>query len=173
MKFNDPCLTFASSAQPFLRADDVGYAMTEFMWFEGKPYYPMSALTDARVACVRLSAALYEELDEDNLDLVFQMRGPQGKHLFEIVLRSDYGTAYGGWLWGEDLEIADEFIDGYRVLTTTYDGLPARFEYNRELGQYGFVGENPFEKTAFSGDRTRPLRHSVTRIEAYNHRITR
>jgi len=165
MKFNSSYFVFASSAQPFLRADDVGYAVTEFMWFKGKPYYPMGALTDARVACFHLSATLREEIDEDNLDLVFRMRGPQGGHFFEIVLRSDQGTTYGGWLWGSDLEILDEFVDGYRVLSTVYDGAPTRFEYSRELGRYGFIGQIPVEKTPFAKDHGRHFYHSVTGID--------
>lgn len=168
MQFNGSYLAFASSAPPFLRADDVGYAITEFMWFQGKPYYPMGALTDARVAYFHLSAALREETDEDNLDLVFQMRGPQGGHFFEIILRSDHGTTYGGWLWGSDLEILDEFVDGYRVLSTMYDGTPARFEYNRELGRYGIVGQAPVEKTPFAKDQGRHVHHRITRIETYD-----
>ena len=168
MKFDGSYMLFAAGTQPFLRADDVGYAVTEFMWFKGRPFYPMGALTEAKVACFDLSAPLADEADEDNLDLVFQMRGPDGGHLFEIVLRSNRGTAYGGWLWGNNVEILDEFVDGYRVLSTSYEGEPARFEYRRELGRYQFTGQRPVEKTPLAqADEQRPYRGAF-RIETQN-----
>jgi hypothetical protein len=165
LKFNISYLTFTSNAQPFLRADDVGYAITEFMWFKGKPYYPMGALTEARIACLHLSSAFRDEFDEDNLDLVFLMRRPEGGHFFEVVLRSNHGTTYGGWLWGSNLEIVDEMVEGYHVLSTIHDGEPARFEFSRELGQYKFVGDQPVDKTPPAEDRDESFYHGIARIE--------
>lgn len=166
LKFNASYLEFASNALPFLRADDVGYAITEFMWFRGRPYYPMGALTEARVAYLHLSTAFREEFDEDNIDLVFMMRRPEGGHFFEVVLRSNDGTIYGGWLWGSDLEVIDEIVDGYHVLLTLHDGEQARFEYSRDLGRYRFVGERPVEKIPLAQDGDRSFYHSISQIDA-------
>lgn len=166
LKFNVSYLAFAFNALPFLRADDVGYAITEFMWFRGKPFYPMGALTEARVACLHLSTVFREEFDEDNLDLVFMMRRPEGGHFFEIVLRSNNGTIYGGWVWGSDLEVLDEVVDGYHVLLTLHEGEHARFEFSRGLGRYRFVGDRPVEKIPPMLDGDRSFHHSVAQIEA-------
>src|SRR6218665_3349035 len=83
--FNRAYLAFSTQAEPYQRADDVGYAITEFMWFHGKPFYPIGALACAQVASVRLSQGDFDALDEDNIDLVFRMRETEGDSFFELV----------------------------------------------------------------------------------------
>ena len=108
-------MAFEPRIEPYQRADDVGYAVSEFMWFKGRPFYPVSALVHAKVAHARLSAEKGDEEDEDNLDILFRMPLVAGGHFFEIVLRSNEGTSYGGWVWGEELEYSRRF-QRYRTI---------------------------------------------------------
>jgi len=134
--FNRNYMTFTLHTEPYQRADDVGYAVTEFMWFDGRPFYPIGALTDARIAYLRLSDGPFDEGDEDNLDLIFQMREAGGGHFFEVVLRSNTGTSYAGWLWGQDVEVLDEIVANHRVLLVDCNGSKMRYEYSLSQGRY-------------------------------------
>lgn len=127
---------FGNQVRPFEKADDVGLAITEFMWFEGRPFYPIGSLVDALVAPVRLGARDGDDLDEDNLDLIFQMKEANGGHFFEIILRSEYGTAYGGRAWGRTIEIEDEIVAGHRVVVTRCAGLCNRYEFDPDVNRY-------------------------------------
>jgi hypothetical protein len=148
MSFNSSYLQFSSYTEPYQRADDVGYAITEFMWFKGYPFYAIGALTEAKVAYARLAQGDFEETDQDNFDLVFRMGESGGGHFFELVLRSDKGTAYGGWVWGEDLLVTDEFINGYRVLATNHAAGQTHFAYSRRRRGYQCIGRPPVDKAA-------------------------
>lgn len=146
MVFARPYLTFSSTTAPYQRADDVGYIVTEFMSFKGRPYYPIGVLTSARVTSVHLTARDPEEGDEDNLDLLFRMREAEGGYFFEIVLRSSQGTRYGGWVWGYEIEVLDEVVQGYRVLLT-HDGKKQwRFAYCCQAERYRSLDPLPVEK---------------------------
>jgi hypothetical protein len=127
---------FGSQVRPFEKADDVGLAITEFMWFDGRPFHPIGSLVDALVAPVRLAARDGGDLDEDNLDLIFQMKEANGGHFFEIILRSEYGTRYGGRAWGQTIEIEDEIIAGHCVLVTRCFGHKNRYEFNADMRRY-------------------------------------
>ncbi|AVH43585.1 hypothetical protein G6M70_08645 [Agrobacterium tumefaciens] len=142
-------MAFEPRIEPYQRADDVGYAVSEFMWFKGRPFYPVSALVHAKVAHARLSAEKGDEEDEDNLDILFRMPLVAGGHFFEIVLRSNEGTSYGGWVWGEELEILNEFVNGYRVLAGKFDDRLIRFEYSRRFQRYRTIEPLPVEKSVF------------------------
>ncbi|WP_404947074.1 hypothetical protein [Rhizobium terrae] len=166
-------MSFTSNAQPFQRADDVGYAITEFMWFKGRPYYPVGALADAKIACVRLSAGDFDETDEDNLDLIFRMREADGGHFFEVVLRSNQGTAYGGWVWGREIEILNEFVNGYRVLATTCAGSRSRFEYCQDLRRYKCIGPAPMEKASFTVAHEKTAHPNILPARIYKHQLPR
>lgn len=144
--FGKQYLSFGQQVEPYQRADDVGYAVTEFLWFEGRPFYPAGSLTHAAVASVRLSSSNTEEVDEDNLDLIFQMQDVDGGHIFEVVLRSNEGTRYGGWLWGRDLELSHEVSDGYRLITANTERGQFRFAFCATSGQYRCCGEAPISK---------------------------
>lgn len=145
--FNGSYMAFEPRTEPYQRADDVGYAVSEFMWFKGRPFYPVSALAHAKVAHARLSAC--DDEDEDNLDILFRMPLVAGGHFFEIVLRSNEGTSYGGWLWGEELEILNEVVNGYRVLAGKFDGRLIRFEYSKRSHRYQTAEPLPVEKSVF------------------------
>lgn len=147
MVFGRFYMAFTALAEPYQRADDVGYVVTEFMSFKGRPYYPIGALATARIAPVHLSARDFDEADEDNLDLIFRMREAHGGYFFEIVLRSSHGTRYGGWVWGHDVEVLDEVVDGYHVLSTSNAGKHWRFEFRKEKGRYHSVDRLPVEKS--------------------------
>ncbi|MBP2551519.1 hypothetical protein J2858_004461 [Neorhizobium galegae] len=148
MTFNSSYVQFSSYTEPYQRADDVGFAITEFMWFKGYPFYAIGALTEAKVAYARLAQGAFEETDQDNVDLVFRMSQTGGGYFFELVLRSDKGTAYGGWLWGENLEVTDEFINGYRVLATTHAAGRTHFAYSRRRRGYQCIGRPPVDKAS-------------------------
>ncbi|WP_245519282.1 hypothetical protein [Neorhizobium sp. JUb45] len=146
LSFTRPYLAFSSMMEPYQRADDVGYVVTEFMSFKGRPYYPIGALTSARVTPVHLTARNPDEADEDNLDLIFRMREAEGGYFFEIVLRCSQGTRYGGWIWGYEIEILDEVVEGYHVLST-HDGKNSwRFTYCSQAECYRSQGSLPVEK---------------------------
>lgn len=134
--FNKQYMIFDHGIEPYQRADDVGYAISAFLWFEGRPFYPATALARAKVAQVNLSALSGCEDSQDNCDLIFQMPKADGGHFFEIVMRSDAGTAYGGWAWGEALECMDQYVNGYRVLRARIDKNTVAFEYSAQLEQY-------------------------------------
>lgn len=154
LSFPHPYMAFMQ-AEPYQCADDVGYVVTQFMFFEGSPFYPVSMLTSARVSPVHLSADAIEESNEDNLDLIFRMREVRNGYFFEIVLRSNEGTRYGGWLWGHDVGISDEIVGGYRVLVTSGANCRWRFEFCHHSGLYESKQPLPVEKTSpisdFSG----------------------
>ncbi|WP_159945979.1 hypothetical protein [Rhizobium sp. 18065] len=151
-------MTFTLHSEPYQRADDVGYAVTEFLWFDGKPFYPIGALADARIAALRLSAGAFDEGDEDNLDLIFQMREAGGGHFFEVVLRSNSGTSYAGWLWGQELEVLNEVAANHRVLLVECNGSKIRYAYNDEKGRYMCDGPDGKPKLSF--------RHAIKRLSA-------
>jgi hypothetical protein len=146
--FNRTYLAFGADAEPYQRADDVGYAIAEFLWFDGRPFYPATALASAQIASVRLSECPSESLNDDNLDLIFRMREAGGGSFFEIVLRSDGGTTYGGWLWGRSIQVLDELVNGHRVLEAILDTGEVRFEYCRTAGRYQGLGPLPVDKAA-------------------------
>ncbi len=154
--FNRNYITFALYTEPYQRADDVGYAVTEFMWFDGRPFYPVGALTDARIAYLRLSDGAFDESDEDNLDLIFQMREAGGGHFFEVVLRSNIGTSYAGWLWGQELEVLDEIASNHRVLLVDCNGSKLRYAFSEAEGRY--VCESLDAKSKLS------FRHAMKRL---------
>ncbi|OLP56363.1 hypothetical protein BJF92_15290 [Rhizobium rhizosphaerae] len=133
--------------QPYQRADDVGYAITEFLWSKGRPFYPVSALAHARVSEVNLASVACTRYDDDNLDLIFQMPKSGGGHFFEIVLRSNESTAYGGWAWGEKLSFVDRFVNGYRVLTAFIEGQEVSFEYSSRWHRYRANCDIPVSKS--------------------------
>ncbi len=147
LPFHNSYLTFSFQAEPYQRADDVGYAISEFMWFRGQPFYPIGALAEAKIAHLRLSAGKFDAGDEDNLDLVFRMREAGGGHYFEIVLRSDRGTRYGGWAWGRELEVLDEFVNGYRVLVASSGICRRRFEFCCNKSRYRCVAPGALSKS--------------------------
>jgi hypothetical protein len=140
MKFNKSFARFHDHVKPFARADDVGFVITEFLWFAGRPFYPLASIMEATVASVCLSAQDAPPADEDDLDLIFRMRAENGGHFYEIVLRSETGTSYGGWTWGQNLEISQDIVNGYHVLVVDAKGVCDRFEYDPVLRRYGCPG---------------------------------
>nr|WP_183795927.1 hypothetical protein [Allorhizobium borbori] len=142
-------MVFDNRTDPFQRADDVGYVISEFLWFKGRPFYPVSALAQARISEFNLAAREYNGSNEDNLDLIFRMPRSEGGHYFEIILRSDEGTAYGGWAWGEELSYLDRFVNGYRVLAAYIEGHPVTFEYSARWHRYRPTSDLPISKSVF------------------------
>lgn len=151
-------MTFTLHTEPYQRADDVGYAVTEFMWFDGKPFYPIGALADARIATLRLSAGAFDDGDEDNLDLIFQMREVGGGHFYEVILRSNTGTSYAGWLWGQELEVLDDVEANHRVLLVECNGSKIRYAYNDAQRRYMCDAHDGRSKLSF--------RHAIKRLPA-------
>lgn len=144
--FKHSYMSFPSRTEPYQRADDVGYALSELLWHNGKPFYPVTALAEAKFACARLAQGRFDETDEDNIDLILQMRRATGGHFFEIILRNDEGTSYGGWAWGHDIALTDEIANGYRVLATHAAGNTFRFARDAATGRYACLDDLPVEK---------------------------
>jgi hypothetical protein len=153
--FNSQYMIFDERIEPYQRADDVGFAISEFLWFDGRPFYPASALAQAKVAQVNLCALQAGEDNQDNCDLIFQMPKADGGHFFEIVMRSDTGTAYGGWAWGETLERSDQYINGYSVLRACSNNAQLFFEYCIASGKYGPKSNLPVNKAALQAESKR------------------
>ncbi|TYC65783.1 hypothetical protein FMN63_25800 [Stappia sp. BW2] len=127
---------YGDNVRPFERANDIGSVITEFLWYEGAPFYPFGDLVSATISSVWLGAGEPTKDDEDNLDLVFKMPESDGGNFFEIVLRSSGGTSYGGWAWGQDLEVTDTVVSGHRVLVAHANELCVFLEYSLEKGKY-------------------------------------
>lgn len=64
---------YGDNVRPFERANDIGSVITEFLWYEGSPFYPLGDLISANISSVWLGAGEPTKDDEDNLDLVFKM----------------------------------------------------------------------------------------------------
>lgn len=146
--FNCHYMMFDGRIEPYQRADDVGYAISEFLWFDGRPFYPASALAQAKVAPVNLCSLQVSEDNQDNCDLIFQMPKADGGHFYEIVMRSDTGTDYGGWAWGETLECLDQYVNGYRVLRAHINNSQASFEYSSQCRRYGPTSKLHIDKVS-------------------------
>lgn len=149
LAFNSQYLVFDNRTDPFQRADDVGYVISEFLWFKGRPFYPVTALAQAKISEINLAASTCNGIDEDNLDLIFRMPRSEGGHYFEVILRSNEGTAYGGWAWGEELSFLDCFVNGYRVLAAYVEGHPVTFEYSARWKRYRPTSDLPVSKSVF------------------------
>jgi hypothetical protein len=70
--------------------------------------------------------------DVDNIDLLFQIAGDK---YIEIVLRSAGFVSYGGYLFGDEVEVLDEIVAGHRVLVATFEGNSVRYEFNPDHPQ--------------------------------------
>jgi hypothetical protein len=131
--FNRDYAAFGPDVRPYEKADDVGMVVTEFLWWAGAPLYPIGALIKSKISSAWLGEGEPRNGDETNLDLIFKMSGYK---LFEIVLRSDAGTSYGGWCYGDSLEVTNEIVAGHRVLIATDEGARIRYEFDPGVGQY-------------------------------------
>jgi len=136
ISFNRNYAAFGSQVRPFEKSDDVGFTVTEFMWFEGAPFYPIGSLIDAKISSAWLGEGEPQSGDEADLDLIFKMREQEGFNFFEIVLRTAFGAVYGGYAGGQSLEVTDEIVNGHRVLIAHTDSIKDRYEYSLETGQY-------------------------------------
>jgi hypothetical protein len=110
--------------------------VSEFLWYDGWPFYPIGALVDAKISSVWLGEGEALGGEEANLDLIFKMRDAGGFSFFEIVLRTQLGPVYGGFAGGQSLEVTDEIVNGHRVLIAHRDGVRDRFEYDLNEGLY-------------------------------------
>ncbi|MCB1355524.1 MAG: hypothetical protein KDK53_03155 [Maritimibacter sp.] len=131
---------FGAVTDQDLSAFDVGYAVSEFLHYDGRPFYPVGALSKARVMRVWLGTG--KGLVTPQPDLIFEMPPFEGQpadfRLFEIVLRTTWGAVYGGWAFGTDLKLAADFWSGHRVLHTQYRGERLQFTYDLPSGRYQY-----------------------------------
>ncbi|MGP9819815.1 hypothetical protein ACTZWW_07350 [Salinarimonas sp. NSM] len=130
--FNRVYIDFGSQVRDFEKAVEV-LAVVDFI--QGAWGYGIGNLAGAKFGAQWLRAGENAQKREEDLDLILQMVDAP---FFEIVLRDGAnGSRYGGWLEGGlPLQITDEVVNGYRVLTTTLaDGSPLRHEFvDAELG---------------------------------------
>lgn len=162
ISFGKKYVTYGEELKPFEKADDVGIVITEFLSFRGRPFYPFGSIAQAKVATVRLGLPERTSDDEDDVDLIFRMREADGGHFFEIVRRSSCGTSYGGWLWGQSIEICEEATFGQRVLFANANGRRDRFEFSQRLQRYIAVNELAASRKSRACKRARssgPLNH--------------
>lgn len=48
VKFTRDYLAWGSQVKTYEKSDDVGVVVSDFMWFEGYPFYPIGALVGGR-----------------------------------------------------------------------------------------------------------------------------
>lgn len=97
----------------FMHELDVGYSFLDII--------------GARVTTTRLSDGFQVGDSQHDLDLIWHM---ERLNYFEIILCGEKITPrYGGWLYGEDPQITDEIINGYRVIETTFKEQTLRHHY--------------------------------------------
>ena len=147
IQFNRTYAQFGAQVKEYEKSDDVGFVVTEFLWFEGFPFYPISSLIDAKITGIWLGEGERPAADTNNIDLIFKMAG-MGEGLYEIGIRvegdkadlgSDDGTFYGGWYFGDTLEVTDDIVAGHRVVIGSSGGEHFRFEFDPSIGQYRLV----------------------------------
>lgn len=137
LNFNRRFAKFDKKTRDFEKSDDVGYVVTQFLWWEGAPYYPIGALIDADVSAVWLGED--EPQSSEVIDLIFRMRPfdeASNIHEFEIVMRNGVEPFYAGFAIGSELAVTDEIINFHRVLVTQFEGAELRYVFNPAIGQY-------------------------------------
>ena len=136
LKFDREYSDFGPKIRAFEKADDVGYVVTEFLWYDNAPFYPIGDLMESPISTVWLGDG--EAQSEELIDIVFRMPGGEDETWFfyEIVLRTDTGAVYGGFAAGETLRVLDEIVNGHRVLESDFLGQPSRYVYEPTEGRY-------------------------------------
>lgn len=135
LQFKRGYAAFGSQVRPFEMDDSVGFVVTEFSTHEGYSFYPIGAIIGAEISTAWLGEGQAPAPDEKGSpDIIFKMRDDYP--FFEIVLRSDAKTSWGGSIYGQTLEVTDEVVAGHRVLVAEVDGVRDRYEYNSRMGQY-------------------------------------
>lgn len=146
VSFNRDLAGFGIGARPFERTEEIGYAITEMMWFRGLPFYPFDALVDANLATVWLGEG--KPQTEETADLVLRFspsyRGaPVNYYFFEIILRGEGPACYGGYCDGSSLWVTEEIRNGHRIIETEFEGDVWRWGFVPGLGtgpgQYQFL----------------------------------
>lgn len=136
LKFDREYADFGPKIREFEKADDVGYVATEFLWYEGAPFYPIGDLMEAPISAIWLGEE--EAPSEELIDLVFRMPtgGDESWFFYEIVLRTKTGAVYGGFAAGETLRVLEEIVNGHRILEADFFGQPSRYVYEPTVGRY-------------------------------------
>lgn len=127
-----------------LKAEDVGLVATEFLFFENRPFYPVGSLLNAVVTEVSLGTGAINPGALN--DLIFEMSPstfqPTGYCIFEILLRTGTGAAYGGWAFGSALEVTSNFASGHRMLRTTFRDETLNFAFSPDYGRYKLMSDD-------------------------------
>lgn len=143
LQFNRDYAAFGAQVRDFEKSDDVGYVVSEFLWYDGYPFYPVGALIEAQINAVWLGAG--EAPDTSKIDLIFRMRSFEdpdaGPFFFEIVLRDGDFSIYGGYAIGSALSVTDEIVNGHRVLESEFHGESLRYTFDPAAGQYRETGD--------------------------------
>lgn len=153
LTFNRRYAEFDKEVRDFEKSDDVGYVVTQFLWWEGAPYYPIGALMDADIGAIWLGED--DPQSSDVIDLIFRMRpfDPASNiYEFEIVMRNGVEPFYAGYAVGSEMTVTDEVTNFHRVLVTQFDGAEFRYVFNPAIGQYqldeSLVVEGPASELA-------------------------
>lgn len=129
IQFDTSYLSFAPKLEPFIRADDVGYAVSQFISTQGKVRYPVSILTQARVAHVRLCRSARDD-DEDNLAVILRLPAANGIYMFEIIIRSDLETFYAGCIPGVHLQVLNKISGEYHKIRCINGPVISDYEFS-------------------------------------------
>lgn len=132
---------FGVDAAEVLEADDVGYVVSGFLRYRSRVFYPAGALAGAQIARVWLGVGRVEV--GGVMDLIFRMPPfedqPPDFSIYEIVLRTGHGAAYGGWAFGNGLRLLNDYRAGHRILATSFRGSTLSFAYEPTEGSYRYV----------------------------------
>ena len=141
IQFNRKYAAFGPQVEPYEKADEVGFVVVAFAcrWS-----YSIGAIINAKISGIWLGEGERPVGDVSNIDLIFKIGGHE---YFEIVLRSDAGTSYGGWCYGDSLEVTDEIVAGHRVLISTAEGAKIRYEFEPGVGEYQEVSAPEFARS--------------------------
>lgn len=158
IRFSRKYAKFQDGIRDFEKSFGVGISVTEFMHYDGEPYYPVSFLIESYISTTWLENS--EPKTTDTLDVIFKIRSPEHDapsdyFFFEIVIRNGDSAYYAGFADGSSLSVSDEVINGHHVIETTFDGNVFRWEFQpgvgNGLGQYRASGiiEGSSEQSGF------------------------
>ncbi len=137
IRFDRGYAAFQDRVREFERAPDVGYIVTEFMQYNGQPYYPIDAVIESNISSVWLGEG--EPEDTSTLDILFRLipqehDAPVEYYFYEIVMRGGVRPYYAGFVDGSSLSITDEIVNGHRVIETDFEGNTFRWTYQSGFG---------------------------------------
>ncbi|QDG76410.1 hypothetical protein [Labrenzia sp. PHM005] len=107
--------------------DDVGYVISTILSL----YYPVNALMGAKFSYSRLGEGQVSATSHEMPDLLLQMREAGGDEYIEVILCSTVCYPfYAGHLFGNDVELSDDIVNGHHVLISSNGKYRYRYEFD-------------------------------------------